>query len=315
MSSNSAASTALAVALLVVFVGVAGAYAARIVRSGRQRDTRLSRLGRSPFLGSFIVESFYWAMHVPGRAFVRLGISANAITWTALVLSIASAPAAASGRLALAGTLVLVGALLDALDGMVARETGNSSRAGQLLDSVLDRYADAAPLVGLTLLYRFSVPQMLVPLLAIVGATMLSYVRAKGEALALDLPSGAMRRHERVVYVGAGFIFGPIFTPYLGAPYGILHPVTLGTVALVAVVSNVAAVKLFAHARATLSGTLPTDAAVALTLTERWLRLRAWLNLQSDVRAARRLHDPDPLAPRSRRSRRGDRPVVKQDPR
>jgi CDP-diacylglycerol--glycerol-3-phosphate 3-phosphatidyltransferase len=272
MNLSSAASPALTISFIVVTLAVVLGYALW----GRWRldaqDPRLARVGRSPFLGTKVVHAFYWALGLAGSACVHLRLPADVLTWTALALSLGSVPAAATGRLGLAGALVLVGAVFDVLDGMVARTNGTSSRAGGLLDSVLDRYADVGPLVGLAVLYRFSVWQMLVPLAAIVGATMTSYVRAKAESFGLELPSGAMRRHERVVYLGLALLVGPWATPLLGAPAGVLHPLTLAIVGLVAVASNIAAIRLFIEARRALQ---PQPVPPRL-------RLRDWLAVRSD---------------------------------
>ena len=239
----------IAAALVFLAIVVLVAYGMRARRSGRTRDARLAGLGRSPFLGAWAVEAFYWAMHGPGRLLARARIAPDLITAFAVTLAVAAAPAAASGWLALAGALFVAGAVLDALDGMVARANGSVSRAGGMLDSVLDRYADAAPLIGLAVLYRFSAWQMLVPLIALLGSFLLSYIRAKAEALRLDLPSGAMRRHERIVYIAAALVLGPQMSALAGSPGGVLHPATLVLVGIVAVASNVAAIRLTIAAR------------------------------------------------------------------
>jgi CDP-diacylglycerol--glycerol-3-phosphate 3-phosphatidyltransferase len=231
-----------------------------------------------------VVEAFYWAFQAPGRALLALGATPDAITLTALALSIAAGPVAALGLFGWAGGLVLVGAVLDVLDGMVARRSGKSSPSGELLDSVLDRYADFAPLVGLAVFYRGSVWQMLTPLAALLGSTLISYIRAKAEGLRLELPSGSMRRHERVVYLGVALIIGPLLSPPASA-LGVAEVVTFGVVAAMAVATNLAALALLARARTVLRGRAAaaaraTSTAAVVDLAQRrpWLRLRAWLD-------------------------------------
>jgi CDP-diacylglycerol--glycerol-3-phosphate 3-phosphatidyltransferase len=145
-----------------------------------------------------------------------------------------------------AGASLLFGAAFDALDGIVARERGLASDAGEVLDAVVDRYADAAPLVGLAVYYRASVPALLLVLIALVGSIQVSYVRAKSEAMALTLPGGLMRRHERIAYLTAGLLLGPLWQ-MAGVP--LQMPLTLLAVAVVALVSNLAAVQLTRAAR------------------------------------------------------------------
>ncbi len=103
------------------------------------------------------------------------------------------------------------GAAFDALDGIVARARGLSSDAGEVLDAVVDRYADAAPLLGLAVYYRASLPALLLVLCALLGSMLVSYVRAKSEAMSLSLPGGLMRRHERIAYLTAGLLLGPLW--------------------------------------------------------------------------------------------------------
>jgi CDP-diacylglycerol--glycerol-3-phosphate 3-phosphatidyltransferase len=117
---------------------------------------------------------------------------------------------------------------------------------------VLDRYADAAPMIGLALFYRFSAWQMLIPLTALVGSQLVSYVRAKAESMGLNLPSTLMRRHERVAYIAGALIIAPMLSPYFGRPFGAVHPGTLTLVLIVALVSNAVAIRLLVAARRSL---------------------------------------------------------------
>jgi CDP-diacylglycerol---glycerol-3-phosphate 3-phosphatidyltransferase len=262
-------------------IAIVAGYAVHRRREGGGPDTRLSRLGPSPFLSRRVVEAFYWAMQGLGWVMLRLHIPADALSWAAVGISLASAPLAAVGRFRLAGLFVVAGAVLDALDGMVARKREETSKAGELLDSVLDRYADAAPLIGLAVFYRTSVLAMLVPLAAWLGATMLSYIRAKAEGLDLELPSGAMRRHERIVYLAVALVLGPWASLLTGTPWGIVHPVSLLIVAVVAIASSLAALRLFFRARTALRPAriqgAGEDQLGDLRLWRPWIRLRAWL--------------------------------------
>jgi len=199
------------------------------------------------------MEAVYWAIRLPGRAFARWGVEPDTLTWASLFITLASAPIAATGHFSTAGLVFLIGGAFDALDGMVARETGKSSRSGAILDSVLDRFADAAPLAGLVVFYRFSIWQMLIPLVALVGGQLISYVRAKAEGLGLDLPSGLMRRHERIAYICTALILAPMLSPILGSPGGAVHPATLTLLALVAITSMFASLRLLSVARAELT--------------------------------------------------------------
>jgi phosphatidylinositol phosphate synthase len=180
----------------------------------------------------------------------RAGVTANQLTVLSLLLAIGSgiAIACSSPWLALAG-LVSSG-LSDALDGMVARAAGTSSRAGALLDSVLDRLSDAAPLTGiLVLATRQEEPTLAtVPAVAMVGGFTVSYVRARAESLGTALPPLYARRAERMVVVAVGIALGAWFE-LDGAGFGVL----LASNVLLAIASLFGAAHALVIARRALS--------------------------------------------------------------
>jgi len=228
---------------------VLAAYGVRVAIAGRALDPRIQRESSTVLLGRFPIEAFHWALRAVGRNVSRTGVSPDTLTLISLVISAASLPFAALGMLPAAGASLLFGAAFDSLDGIVARERGLSSDSGEVLDAVVDRYADAAPLLGLAIYYRASIPALLLVLFALLGSMLVSYVRAKSEAMSLSLPGGLMRRHERIAYLTAGLLLGPLLQmTSLPVPM----PLTLLAVAVVAVVSNLAAVQLTRAARAAL---------------------------------------------------------------
>ncbi|HEY0463475.1 MAG TPA: CDP-alcohol phosphatidyltransferase family protein [Polyangiaceae bacterium] len=229
---------------------VLAAYGVRVAIAGRALDPRVQRVSSTALLGRFPIEAFHWVLRGIGRSVSRTGVSPDTLTLTSLVISSASLPLAAFGMLPAAGASLLLGAAFDVLDGIVARERGMASAAGEVLDSVVDRYADAAPLFGLAIFYRASVPALLLVLFAILGSMLVSYVRARSEAVSLSLPGGLMRRHERIAYLTAGLLLGPLLQKMASVP--LEAPLTLLAVAVVAVVSNLAAVQLTRAARVAL---------------------------------------------------------------
>ena len=228
---------------------VLAAYGVRVAVVGRALDPRVQRESSTVLLGRFPIEAFHWVLRGVGRAVSRSGISPDALTLISLVISGASLPLAAFGMLPAAGASLLFGAAFDALDGIVARERGLASDAGEVLDAVVDRYADAAPLLGLAIYYRDSVTSLILVLAAVLGSMLVSYVRAKSEAMSLSLPGGLMRRHERIAYLTVGLLVGPLL--HL-ASVPVEAPLTLLAVGVVAVVSNIAAVQLTRAARVAL---------------------------------------------------------------
>ncbi len=97
-------------------------------------------------------------------------------------------PLYAAGKHALAGIAAQLGSILDGVDGEIARLTGRQSRAGALLDTVLDRLADITLLAGMSLaaLNQLQDPKLatLLAVLAVSGDLMVSYIHAFIEKIA-----------------------------------------------------------------------------------------------------------------------------------
>ena len=221
---------------------------------------RLGASPGSPLFPGWAVKAFYWALHAPGGWLARRGVSPDALTLGSLGISLTSLPLAATGHLGAAGLAVLLGATLDALDGMVARALGQASDAGAVLDSVADRAADAAPLVGLALFYRGQVWGLGIVLGALFVSGLLSYVRAKSEIYGLRLPNGLMRRHERVAYLGLSLLLAP-WQPGSELWSEVSAPLALVGPAVIASVGLVASLQLLSRTRAALRGSAYTRAA------------------------------------------------------
>jgi len=239
---------------LLTSAGVAGlltAYAVRVSRAGRIGNARLDTVRGTVLLGRYPIEAFHWAARAFGRVLSRTGVSPDFLTFLSLGLTLFTVPFAATGRFEAAGVVLILGSSFDALDGIVARELGQTSDAGEVLDSVLDRYSDAFALAGLSLFYRQSAPSLIIVLLALLGSMMVSYVRAKTEKFGITLPSTLMRRPERIAYLSGALLLGPSLSAWV-LPQVPNNPITLAILGLVAVVANVSAVQLLARARAEL---------------------------------------------------------------
>ncbi|WP_104987386.1 CDP-alcohol phosphatidyltransferase family protein [Sorangium cellulosum] len=229
-----------------------GAYAVRVARHGRPVMPRLGVSPGSALLPGPVVEAVYWSFHAPARALVRLRVSPDTLTYLSLALSLACAPLLASGRFRTGAALLVAGAVLDALDGMVARAGGRASRAGAVLDSCVDRLSDAAPLIGLALFYRERAAWLAVPLVAMVASSLVSYARAKADIYRISLPNGLMRRHERIAYLVAALVFGPA-VPAARWTGALPFPITIAGVAFVACVGLAAGLRLVQRTRASLA--------------------------------------------------------------
>jgi CDP-diacylglycerol--glycerol-3-phosphate 3-phosphatidyltransferase len=222
------------------------AYGLRVALKGRAQFARVDRTSPSIFLNKPAMEVAHWTAEPVAKVIRFLKITPNQISWMALLFGLCAGVSLAQGRFALGAALSILAALLDMLDGMVARMTGVASDAGEVLDAAIDRYVEFLFLAGLLIYYRSFIWLQLLTLLAILGSFMVSYSTAKAEAMKVDPPPSSMRRPERAIYL----IFGAALTP-LTMPYEILHglpPVGIPmvvTLLLVATVSNISAALRF----------------------------------------------------------------------
>ena len=111
----------------------------------------------------------------------------------------------------LAAGLFVVGSLLDILDGALARAGGKSTPFGAFIDSTTDRVGEGAMLAAIALVFARHGNDWAVVLAvaAVVGSFLVSYTRARAEALGLKGDVGLGSRAERVVLVTAGLVFAP----------------------------------------------------------------------------------------------------------
>lgn len=138
-----------------------------------------------------------------GMALHRAGVHPDTITLAGLAVVAAAAVLIGRGELPAAGVVLLAGLPLDALDGAVARAMQRQDRFGGVLDSTLDRYADAFIFGGLS--YHFAVQgrfeMMLAALAALIGSFVVSYVRARAGEAGLSVKIGLFDRFVRVIII------------------------------------------------------------------------------------------------------------------
>lgn len=140
------------------------------------------------------------------RVVARLGLSPTAITLTGMAIGLTGAVLIALGYLAVGCATMGFGALLDILDGVLARLTGRETIRGALLDSVTDRVGEIAVWSGLAY-YLGSKGEPTLVMLAIVGicgSLVIPYVRAKAETFGVEGKGGWMGRAERLLVFGFG---------------------------------------------------------------------------------------------------------------
>ncbi|MHB8391178.1 MAG: CDP-alcohol phosphatidyltransferase family protein [Acidobacteriaceae bacterium] len=143
-------------------------------------------------------------------------ISPNILTFMGLVINTGAgflfgyANAQNNVRMFIYAALVIIGAgIFDMVDGRVARQTQQVTVFGAFFDSVIDRYSDVALFFGLLVYYARADRLFYVFLAAFVMVTslMVSYTRARAEALIGSCKVGFMERPERVVLIILGALF------------------------------------------------------------------------------------------------------------
>jgi CDP-diacylglycerol--glycerol-3-phosphate 3-phosphatidyltransferase len=152
-----------------------------------------------------------------GEALVRRGVTADVLTASGLVMAVLTAVAIATGHLLLAIPLLTLTGFHDLLDGPVAKAGGTASVRGAFFDSVADRVADAVIMAGVAwyLVSQHEGHLAVLPL-AVLGVTsIVSYERAKAEALGLSAKGGLMERAERMILLGVGFLASWLLVPVL----------------------------------------------------------------------------------------------------
>lgn len=222
----------LPLCLLAAYFLIGFVIYAILQRHGRgHRDNEVLSRHASPLLGRGVRHFMMWILGPYERGLVRLGVSPQTITAASVVTALVAGLALARGSFALGGWLYLVAGILDILDGRVARASGCTSTAGAYFDSVADRYAELFVLTGLALYYRDSW-RLWLPLAAAFGSLMVSYARARGEALGVDVHIGTMQRPERLFYLGVTIAYSPLWESLVGP--GGEHPEYLPTVVMLA---------------------------------------------------------------------------------
>ena len=142
--------------------------------------------------------------------FHNLGLTPNHVSILGIIFAALAAVAYTQWEfnrilLILAPVLMLISGLFDALDGVIARVYGETTKFGGFFDSMLDRYADAFVLGGIII---GGLTNLAWGLVALMGSLLVSYARARAEAAGVKMESvGFAERAERIVLVvGASFV-------------------------------------------------------------------------------------------------------------
>ena len=139
-------------------------------------------------------------------------VSPDVITWTGFILTLGAAALIITEHLFAAGFVVLIAGFFDMLDGALARMTNKVTRFGGILDSTLDRLSEAALLLGILVVYarEQSMLGIIFVGLTLISSLLVSYIKARAEALGLECEVGLFTRPERVVVLAIGLLLSQI---------------------------------------------------------------------------------------------------------
>ena len=146
------------------------------------------------------------------RLLARTAVTPNILTWFGFLVTIGAGVLIVTGHLFAAGFVVLAAGLFDIMDGALARYTNQVTRFGGVLDSIIDRLAEAVLLVSLLVLYveEQSLIGTLLIGIALPGSLLVSYIRARAEAAGLECKVGIFTRGERVIVLALGLLLSRI---------------------------------------------------------------------------------------------------------
>ncbi len=142
----------------------------------------------------------------------RTPVTPSTLTFLGFVVTVGAAVLIATDYLLIAGLVVLVAGLFDMLDGALARRTNRVTRFGAVLDSTIDRLSEGALLLGILLLFarEGSTIGILLAGGVLTTSMLVSYIRARAEALGIECTVGLFTRPERVIVLVLGLMLNQI---------------------------------------------------------------------------------------------------------
>jgi phosphatidylglycerophosphate synthase len=238
---------ALLVALLGVYI------------LGRPTPEDTSHRDGSYLLPSVLIDFWYWLVNPLIDRLHTVGVRPNHITLFSLSLAVLSAVALGAGYLMAGCWLLVATASCDLLDGLLARRTNTGSQAGAFLDSFADRVAEGIVFAGIAF-YGAGGVLTWVALWAMLASVLVSYARARGEALGVDCKVGLMQRPERLLLLIVTLFFAPVGALFWepGAAQPVYH-LAVGGIGLLALLSTVTAARRAVETVRALGTDMPAD--------------------------------------------------------
>ena len=164
------------------------------------------------------------------QRFRSVPLTPNQLTTAGFLLNVVAGVLIYQERWVWAAVVFVVGSVIDALDGALARAHGKMTPFGGFLDSTLDRMSEGVILgaIGLVLAAQGHTLALACVFVSLVGSFLVSYTRAKAEALGLKGDVGLMARAERIVLLAVALPFAGLgVLPYVIYVLAVLTTVTV----------------------------------------------------------------------------------------
>lgn len=167
-------------------------------------------------LRSYLHAQMEQALQPLAQALVRRHVTPNQVSILGMLLNLLAAALIVSGNPIAAGIVFVIAGLLDLLDGALARLGHSASPRGAFLDSTLDRISEGLVFAAIAyvLASRGGATEAALVVLVLLGSVLVSYTRARAEALGVECKVGLATRAERVILIAVGLLFG-VLTPVL----------------------------------------------------------------------------------------------------
>ncbi|HTE85883.1 MAG TPA: CDP-alcohol phosphatidyltransferase family protein [Dehalococcoidia bacterium] len=136
----------------------------------------------------------------------------NQVTAIGFLLNAIAAVLVGYGQFVAGALVMLLGGVLDLIDGALARLTRRATPFGSVFDAVMDRYAEGVILFGL-LIWELNHGRSVEPALifaTVVGSFLVSYTRARSEVIRMDVKDGLFTRAERVALLAVALILARV---------------------------------------------------------------------------------------------------------
>ncbi|MFH1874622.1 MAG: alkaline phosphatase family protein [Pseudomonadota bacterium] len=230
--------------LVINFIFLVSLLAYTFTKNSRRRDIPESATRhKTKLLGAHLKEWWVFSTDPIAHFLVRIGLRPSIITIIGFLFSAVAGFLFAYGLFGYAGWVMIFGATFDIFDGRVARLTNQETRSGAFLDSVMDRFGEGVCFLGLAFYFRSSWILFFV-IAGLIGSMLVSYTRARGEAINVVCKGGSMQRPERIVYLGVSSVLNPVASVivmhWISTPPPIL---VIGALLIIAVMTNFTAIQ------------------------------------------------------------------------